>query len=157
MFVAFFHFFVHVIFTVGSLYFCIIFSLFFCFCPRSVQQILLTGNSSHKCRSGTRKKAPQKSKTSAKTKQIALLLHFHYHLLLFCFFLFRLFFHTNSYLMVGHVWLPLPNTTIAERIKENSIIFLKPQVYFLIPPPKQFGLYSLRGLRTTPLKICLKQ
>ena len=78
-----------------------LFSHLFRFCPRSVQQVLLTGKSSHKCRSGTR----EKKHTNAKTKQIALLLHF--HLLLFC-----LFFHVFSqthYLMVGHAWLPLPN------------------------------------------------
>ena len=63
-----------------SLYFRMCFA-FFRFCPRSVQQILLTGKSSHKCRSGTRKK--KTNKTNAKTKQIALLLHV--HLLLFCF------------------------------------------------------------------------
>ena len=93
-----------------SLFFCIIltsyfrfilamfsacFPLYFHFFPRSVQPILLTGKSSHKCRSGTRKqeKTPKQMQTPSK-------------LCCFC-----IFFRT-TYLMVGHVWLPLLNTTL---------------------------------------------
>ena len=41
---------------------------FFRFFPRRVQQILLTGKSSHKCRSGTRKKDPPKKQNKCKNK-----------------------------------------------------------------------------------------
>ena len=65
--------------------------------------------SSHKRRSGTRKK--QINKTNAKTQQIALLLHFH---LLLC-FSFSSFFHKKK-LFDGWscmaAWLPLPNTLL---------------------------------------------
>ena len=89
------------------------FSLFsrYIFTFRSVQRILLTGKSSHKCRSGTVPgKKQHKGKTHAKTKQIALLLHF--HLLLFC-----IFFSSSQtrYLMVGHVWLPSLNRILGWR------------------------------------------
>ena len=93
---------------VGSILF-IVFSPFF---SRSVQRIVLTSKSSHKCRSGTK----EKNKTNAKTKQLALLLHVHLLVLCFCVF-------TKKTMMVGHVWLPSLNISFLERnaeIKRSS-------------------------------------
>ena len=71
-------------FALFLLYFRTFFRFVFAFFPRSVQQILLTGKSSHKCRSGTRKKAKKQDKCKSKAKCAA----FAFHLLLFCFFCF---------------------------------------------------------------------
>ena len=105
VFVVFFFFFFFALFShlfaLFSHYFAF-FSLLFCFFSRSLRQKLLTGKSPHKCRSGTRK-----NKTHAKTKQIALLLHFH-----LLFFFSVLCFLQKNYLMVGNVWLPLPNINL---------------------------------------------
>ena len=76
MFVAFVSLLVGFIFTFVCLTFAFVAlcSLFLCFFPRSVQRILLTGKSVHKCRSGTRKRMQKKqnnnnAKKNAKIKR----------------------------------------------------------------------------------------
>ena len=84
MFVAFFLLYFHlfVLFTRFIFAFCFVFLRFF---PRSVQRNLLTGKSSHRCRSGTGKKTKQNNKANgvAFAFSVAFVLHFVFRVFMF--------------------------------------------------------------------------
>ena len=84
-------------FTLCSHCLSLCFRILFRYIPRSVQRILLAGNSSaHKCRSGTRKNIQDKFNNNAFAFACS-------------------FFFDKTYLMAGHVWLPLLNISLVAR------------------------------------------